>query len=52
MQQPEFTLIKLGGELHGPKDQMTINRNQILFIEELKADSKVVTAIVASRKGK
>jgi len=52
VQQPEFTLIKLGGELHGPKDQMTINRNQILFIEELKADSKVVTAIVASRKGK
>jgi len=51
-QQPEFTLIKLGGELHGPKDEMTINRNQILFIEELKADSKVVTAIVASKKGK
>lgn len=51
-QQPEFTLIKLGGELHGPKDEMTINRDQILFIEELKKDSKVVTAIENSKKGK
>ena len=38
-------LIKLGGELHGPIDQMTINREHILFIEDLRADSQVVQAI-------
>ncbi|MEK9165364.1 MAG: hypothetical protein AAB525_00710, partial [Patescibacteria group bacterium] len=40
-----FSLIKLGSELHGPKDEMRINRNHILFIEDLKKDSKVITAI-------
>lgn len=50
--QPEFTLIKLGGELHGPMDQMMINKDQILFIEELKSDSKVVQAINNSKSGK
>ncbi len=38
-------LIKLGAELHGPQDLMTINRDHILFIEELKPDSQVVQAI-------
>lgn len=43
--QSNFTLIKLGDELHGPMDEMVINRDQILFIEPLKADSQVVKAI-------
>ena len=43
--QPKLTLIKLGNELHGPKDSMSINRDQILFVEDMKSDSKVVTAI-------
>lgn len=38
-------LIKLGGELHGPADKMKINRDHILFIEDLKSDSQVVQAI-------
>ncbi len=45
--QQELTLAKLGNELHGPKDRMIINRDQILLTEELKEDSKVVTAITA-----
>jgi len=44
-EQPNLSLIKLGNELHGPVDEMKINRDQILFIEDLKADSKVVEAI-------
>lgn len=40
-----LNLVKLGSELHGPTDQMLINRDQILFIEDLKADSQVVAAI-------
>lgn len=43
--QQELTLAKLGNELHGPVDLMTINRDHILLTEELKEDSKVVTAI-------
>lgn len=42
---PQYSLIKLGGELHGPQDRMYINRNQVLFTEDLKDSSQVVTAI-------
>ena len=40
-----INLVKLGGELHGPTDEMRINRDTVLFIENLKSDSKVVSAI-------
>lgn len=42
---PQYSLIKLGGELHGPQDRMYINRSQVLFTEDLKDSSQVVTAI-------
>ena len=38
-------LVKLGNELHGPVDEMHINNSQVLFVESLKNDSKVVKAI-------
>jgi len=41
----KLSLVKLGSELHGPKDKMEINRDQVLFVEDLKTDSKVVSAI-------
>lgn len=44
-QQSSVQLIKLGNELHGPQDEMRINRDSILFIEDLKDDGRVVTAI-------
>ena len=44
-QQPNIVLVKLGEELHGPNDVMHINKDQLLFIESLKSDSKVVKAI-------
>lgn len=34
-------LIKLGNEIHGPEDSMIINRDQVLFFENLKNDSEV-----------
>lgn len=43
--EPQLTLIKLGNELHGPLDQMTINRDQILFIEGLAENSQVLQSI-------
>jgi len=44
-QQSKVTLIKLGNELHAPQDRMEINRDQILFIEDLKDEGKVMQAI-------
>jgi hypothetical protein len=46
-EQPQVSLAKLGGELHGPDDVMYISREQVLFWENLKgeADSKVTKAI-------
>jgi len=41
----KVSLVKLGNELHAPKDEMKINRDQILFFEDLKSDGKVVQAI-------
>ena len=42
---PEINLVKLGVELHGPTDMMKVNRDQILLIEDLRADSNLVKAI-------
>lgn len=44
------TLVKLGCEIHGPQDQMVINRDQILFWENLKNDGKVAKVIDEYRK--
>lgn len=46
---PDIRLVKLGGELHGPEDTMYILRDQILFWEYLKADSRVVQGITQLR---
>jgi len=45
MAKLEPSLIKLGNEIHGPVDSMIINKDHILFVEQLKDDSKVVKAI-------
>jgi len=42
---PDFSLVKLGNEIHGPQDRMNINLKHILFVEDLKTDSKVMQAI-------
>ena len=44
--QPQLNLVKLGNELHGPEDEMQINRDQITFVENLRADSRIVQAII------
>lgn len=41
----DISLTKLGCELHGPTDEMVVNRDQVLFWENLKDDGQVVTAI-------
>lgn len=39
------TLKKLGCELHGPTDRMVINREHVVFWENLRSDAKVTEAI-------
>jgi len=51
MARVEPGLIKLGNEIHGPADSMIITKDHILFIEQLKDDSKVVRAIKEYQKG-
>ncbi|MDP3993991.1 MAG: hypothetical protein U1C57_00400 [Candidatus Doudnabacteria bacterium] len=38
-------LIKRGSELHGPKDEMIINKDHVLFYEEIGDDSEVIKKI-------
>jgi len=45
LDQQNLTLIKLGRELHAPMDKIKINKDHILFIEDLTEDSRVVQAI-------
>jgi hypothetical protein len=44
-QQQDISLVKLGCELHGPQDQMLINREQVIFWENLKEDGQVAKAV-------
>jgi len=41
----DVSLAKLGCELHGPTDAMVINREQVLFWENLKDDGQVAKAV-------
>lgn len=41
----DISLAKLGCELHGPEDRMVINREQVIFWENLKDDGQVAKAI-------
>ena len=43
--QPDIQLMKLGSEIHQPKGYLDINRQHILFIQELAADSKILNLI-------
>lgn len=44
-------LIKRGSEPQGPKEPMIIPKDQVLFIENLRDDSDIVTAIKKFKSG-
>ncbi len=44
-QQPEVRLIKFGNELHGPQDEIRVNREHVIMIQPLRADSQVIATI-------
>lgn len=41
----DVSLVKLGSELHGPEDKMFIERKEVEYWENLKADGQVSSAI-------
>jgi len=43
--ESDFQLIKFGGEVQGPEDEMIISIEQILYYENLKPDGKASKAI-------
>lgn len=40
-----FNLVKLGDEIHGPTDELYINKDNVVFYEYLRDDSTVAQAI-------
>lgn len=48
--ETQLTLQRLGGEIHGPRNEMHIYKDQILFVEELRADSQLVAAILELKR--
>ena len=51
-QTSSLSLTKLGSEAHGPEDWMRINKEHVLFIEDMKNDSKVIQAIQSYKSPK
>ena len=44
-------LRKLGSEVHGPEEKLILNKDSILFVENLREDSAVVSAINKQQDG-
>lgn len=49
--QPQIQLVKLGSELHKPRDEMTINNDHILFVEDIEEEGQVIQAIRRFQRG-
>jgi hypothetical protein len=45
----KMQLVKLGNEVHGPEDAMYLNKEHIVFWENLKSDSEVVKSIAKEK---
>ena len=44
----DISLVKLGRELHAPTDKMRIAKDQILYVQELASNSRIIAAIQQS----
>jgi hypothetical protein len=43
--QSQLSLMSIEDEMHSPEDYMRINKEHILFVQELKTDSSIVTSL-------
>ncbi len=48
--QPQFVLVKLTDHATAPKDALYLNRDHILYVEDLAANSQIVQIIEAGKK--
>ena len=46
----QFVLYELGEELHEPQQQLIINRDHLIFWENLKPDSRIIKSIQERKK--
>ncbi|MEK7570530.1 MAG: hypothetical protein AAB515_03785 [Patescibacteria group bacterium] len=47
--QPKFLLVKLSEQATGPQDKLFINREHILYVQDLRPDSQIVQVIQGKR---
>ena len=47
--QPQYLLVKLSSHSTGPQDKLFINRDHILYVEDLRPDSQIVQVIKSSK---
>lgn len=48
--QPQYLLVKLSAHATGPQDKLFINRDHILYVEDLRPDSQIVQVIQGTKK--
>ena len=46
----EISLVRLGSELHAPESKMYINKDQIMFYQDLRKDSQVLQSILSNEQ--
>lgn len=51
-QQSQFSVIRLGNELHQPTNQLVINKEHILFWENIQPDSRILKAIQEEKQNR
>lgn len=45
VQSPDIQLIKFGNEIHRPQSEIKVNRDHIIMIQPLAADSPVIAVV-------
>lgn len=48
--EDKISLIKMGSEIYKPGNTITLNRDHIIFIQDIQNDSQINKAIAASQK--
>lgn len=44
--EPQFSVIRLGEEIHQPEQQLILNKDQILYWQNLQQNSRIIEAIL------
>lgn len=50
--ETQVDLVKLGAELHAPKDEMIINKEHVIFYEDISENGEIMKLIRRHKSGK